>query len=1021
MARFARLWGSGSGRSDAAARSADLALLRSSPLFDAGFYAELYPDLAGYEHDLAEHYLRYGGGEGRMPHPLFDGAFYLETYPDIATNDLNPLIHYITTGAAEGRDPSPLFATAWYADRYLCGSRSRADALAHYLDHPLNDASPLFRSAWYAACREEDAEAPLAHYARVGRDAGFLGNGDGLPEPGSPAARLLASGLFDADFYLAAYPDVRADDDHPFSHYMMLGYREGRQPTPLFDVGFYLSQAIDCADGQHNPLLHYLDHGALAGFDPNPLFDTSWYLAEHPSCVATAQNPLAHFLADGGRSAQPSLRFDAPWYLDRHPDVAVTGENPLVHYLVSGMEEGRVTRRVPCEDDPHGDVTRAPIRLVSGRVPSSGRIALVVTHAPEGQLKGYVGHTVNAYQAAGFAVVLIVAADQRRTAIPRSVASACSAVYLRGNAGFDFAAWAHVLRLEDDVLGADLLVLANDSVIGPLDAGGLQRIMAAVDASPADVVGLTENAYFARHLQSFFLALKPRCLSSYEFNAFMGAVVTLPTKDQVIAQYEMTFSSRMRAGEMRTEALFAGDRPVRQGEPGSAADRTILEWEILLDEGFPFIKASLVNGQHRGLGGEAARRVLVARGFDPDLLDPVHRASEPVIWGDLEAIEVPRTPLRVAFLGPSNIANGLGMAARGYVKALHRTSWTVDLHPMRRPFHVHARLTPDWQARSFDGDADVALVHVNGDSWDALLDESQTGIVDRAGRRVGLFVWETSHVPRDWRPTIDRLDAIWVPTEFCAEIFRAVTPVPVAVVPYVVENEDIEPVSAADRSILFAAFGLDASRRHVLYAFDGSSFLARKNPQALIRAFRAAGLGGRWQLVLKTKHVFDLPLEGKRLLDLVGNTGDVVVIDRPMPPLDHAALFALCPVYASSHASEGFGLTIAEAMELGKVVVATDYGGSRDFLDASCGFPVRADEVRLAETIGPYRRGSVWGKVDEQALAEALCRATLAVEDGTAEAIGAAARARVRERLSVGAVAVAMNVAMDDLLREPGP
>ncbi|WP_287082770.1 glycosyltransferase, partial [Methylobacterium sp.] len=118
-------------------------------------------------------------------------------------------------------------------------------------------------------------------------------------------------------------------------------------------------------------------------------------------------------------------------------------------------------------------------------------------------------------------------------------------------------------------------------------------------------------------------------------------------------------------------------------------------------------------------------------------------------------------------------------------------------------------------------------------------------------------------------------------------------------------------------------FAIDPSKRVILYAFDGSSYLARKNPHALIRAFRAAGLGqAGWQLVLKTKHVFDLPEEGKKLLDLVGTAGDVVVIDQPLSQNELGALFDLCAVYASSHSSEGFGLTIAEAMEMGKVVVA---------------------------------------------------------------------------------------------------
>jgi glycosyltransferase involved in cell wall biosynthesis len=124
-----------------------------------------------------------------------------------------------------------------------------------------------------------------------------------------------------------------------------------------------------------------------------------------------------------------------------------------------------------------------------------------------------------------------------------------------------------------------------------------------------------------------------------------------------------------------------------------------------------------------------------------------------------------------------------------------------------------------------------------------------------------------------------------------------------------------------------------------------------------------------------------------------------------------AALFAAADVYASPHRSEGFGLTIAEAMALGKPVVASDFGGSRDFLDEACGFPVPARAVTLEKSHGHYLAGGVWGEVDEAALAEALRAAANADP-----AVGERARARVAERLSPEAVARTMAAAMDSLI-----
>src|ERR1700688_2521789 len=51
--------------------------------------------------------------------------------------------------------------------------------------------------------------------------------------------RLL--GLFDQDYYVAAYPDVPQAGIDPFEHFFLHGYLEGRQPNAIFDPAWYLS------------------------------------------------------------------------------------------------------------------------------------------------------------------------------------------------------------------------------------------------------------------------------------------------------------------------------------------------------------------------------------------------------------------------------------------------------------------------------------------------------------------------------------------------------------------------------------------------------------------------------------------------------------------------------------------------------------------------------------------------------------------------------------------------------------
>jgi len=111
----------------------DLTLVRSTAIFDPDWYIAHNPDVAASGMDPAEHYLQFGGAEGRDPGPDFSAAFYLATYPDVADAGLDPLLHFLVAGAAEGRDPGPGFNTRGYLESYPDVAEAGFNALEHYI------------------------------------------------------------------------------------------------------------------------------------------------------------------------------------------------------------------------------------------------------------------------------------------------------------------------------------------------------------------------------------------------------------------------------------------------------------------------------------------------------------------------------------------------------------------------------------------------------------------------------------------------------------------------------------------------------------------------------------------------------------------------------------------------------------------------------------------------------------------------------------------------------------------------
>ncbi len=69
---------------------------------------------------------------------------------------------------------------------------------------------------------------------------------------------VLASGLFDANWYLERYPDVAAANADPLRHFLTIGWSEGRSPGPHFDLVRYFDETPGLESWSGNPLLHFL-------------------------------------------------------------------------------------------------------------------------------------------------------------------------------------------------------------------------------------------------------------------------------------------------------------------------------------------------------------------------------------------------------------------------------------------------------------------------------------------------------------------------------------------------------------------------------------------------------------------------------------------------------------------------------------------------------------------------------------------------------------------------------------------
>ncbi len=199
--------------------------------FDPDFSRAVYTDIPP-EMDALWHYRVQGWREARDPAAWFSVAAYLADNPDVAARDAEPLHHFLTVGRREGRD----IAGSPHALRYL---------------EQVGWAPPWTPAGLEPRRRPEAAGAAPAPTA--------------APAISLDEARAAVSTAFDAAFYLAHNPDVAAAGMDPLEHFLVTGWREGRDPCAAFSVHDYLETYPDVAKSGLNPFAHYLVAGRAEG------------------------------------------------------------------------------------------------------------------------------------------------------------------------------------------------------------------------------------------------------------------------------------------------------------------------------------------------------------------------------------------------------------------------------------------------------------------------------------------------------------------------------------------------------------------------------------------------------------------------------------------------------------------------------------------------------------------------------------------------------------------------------------
>jgi glycosyltransferase involved in cell wall biosynthesis/SAM-dependent methyltransferase len=269
---------------------------------------------------------------------------------------------------------------------------------------------------------------------------------------------------------------------------------------------------------------------------------------------------------------------------------------------------------------------------------------------------------------------------------------------------------------------------------------------------------------------------------------------------------------------------------------------------------------------------------------------------------------------------------------------------------------TRSRQSAEFVPSSADARYPVSIAVVNADVFPSWADTVGHDAV-RDTYVIGQWAWELEEFP-NYPAAFDLVDEIWANSGFCKSAVEAKTSKPVYVVPFPVKEPIVDTILERE------AIGIP-EEPYFLFAFDYLSVFERKNPLGLVEAFKQAFSDNEGpHLVIKSINGDKHLRAREQLWHACQGRSDIHLVERYMASRQVHALMHEAISYVSLHRSEGFGLTLAEAMSHGKPVIATAYSGNLDYMTESDSLLVPFQRVPVPPGCEPYPPSAIWAEPD---------------------------------------------------------
>ncbi|MEG4500020.1 glycosyltransferase [Microcoleus sp. F10-C6] len=318
--------------------------------------------------------------------------------------------------------------------------------------------------------------------------------------------------------------------------------------------------------------------------------------------------------------------------------------------------------------------------------------------------------------------------------------------------------------------------------------------------------------------------------------------------------------------------------------------------------------------------------------------------------------------LGINIAGYINGEFGIGEGVRANIRAAEAANIPFNIHNFT--LSPHRKQDTTYQNFSQDNPHPINLIQVNADEVATFIKHIGSRYFENK-YNIGFWAWELPAFPPEWQPAFNHFHEIWTYSNYCAEAISAVSPIPVIkIMPSIAL-----PAPSRNRE----ALDLPKDKFIFLFVFDFSSRIERKNPLAVIQAFKHAfGEDDSVLLIVKSSNSNKFTAAQASLNSAIAHNSNIKHLDGYLSKDEINGLLYNCDCYVSLHRCEGFGLTMAEAMFYGKPVIATGYSSNTEFMNVGNSYLVKYKLIPIEKDCGPYKKGNVWAQADVEHAADSM-------------------------------------------------